>query len=70
MSDEPTRTLAEVESAEADAHFDLLVTQEQLAHAHAALRELLQAYERELAGGYSTPLQQQALRNAKAVLSP
>lgn len=64
---EPRRTLEQVEAAEADAHFDLLVARGERDLAHRAIRDLLQAYSHVFACELSTTEQQIALQRARAV---
>lgn len=59
------KTLAAVEQAEVDA---LLVAQEQLGRAHACIRDLLRAFEREIAAGYTSPEQQAVAVRARQIL--
>lgn len=65
---DPVRSRDEVEQAEVDAHFDLLVAQEQLGRAHACIRDLLRAFEREIAAGYTSPEQQAVAVRARRIL--
>lgn len=64
----PQRTLAEVEAAEADLTFDLLVAKEQFSHAHDALRALLTAYDHVFRAELSTTEQQIALGRARRIV--
>lgn len=68
VDDTPAYGTPALEQAHAESQFELLVACEALRHAHDALSDLLIAFHRELAGGYTTAAQQAALRNARTLL--